>query len=400
MDTTANLKLNKPAPEDFYDVGDFNENADVIDEEITKKADAQTVTGGFVAGRGAGVATVEGTALEYMYIGQWKDGTKLSYVSGNPTGLFDKNNTTPSVNSGAQIFNVFDLGQETNISAITLYVSDGGASQTNMVRLLNELPTADAPYLEVLRTNGQPQNGVPVIENKLSSDGYIKVGYMNGTYIGKYRYIAVYDWSNICSASELYVETDTVETPIPAIQLGEGTNDEPYSFQVYDYQMTDADGHIPEERLYGDNFLGKLIRENEKPLVVYYEGDYTSADLWYVKKALIFYDGELYTVENCNIGYVNQAAGKEYVEKLALVGPENGTYNFRFYLEGNEPEKPDDASPAWYVNEFGEYRRWKYYTQQGMLESTETRNPELVLPYTNSFLEYLISKLIEKLAES
>lgn len=34
MDTTKNIGLKKPAQEDFYSVEDFNENADVIDEEI------------------------------------------------------------------------------------------------------------------------------------------------------------------------------------------------------------------------------------------------------------------------------------------------------------------------------------------------------------------------------
>lgn len=206
-------------------------------------------TGGFTAGRNAKVATVDGTAIEYMYIGQRKDGKKLSYVSGNPDGLYDKNNTSPPVNSAAQIFNVFDLGKETDISAITLYVADGGASFTNMVCLTNDLTGGRSNYIDVLRTNGEVQNGVPVIENKLSSDGYIKVGYTDGSYIGKYRYVLVYDWSNVCTASELYVETDTAETPIPAIQLGEGTNAEPYSLQVYEHQLLDADGVIPIERI-------------------------------------------------------------------------------------------------------------------------------------------------------
>ena len=223
-----------------------------------------TATGGFAAGRNAKVASAEGTAIEYMYIGQWKDGKKLSYVSGDPEGLYDKNNTTPPVNSAAQIFNVFDLGKETDISAITLYVADGGASLTNMVCLTNDLSGGRSGYIDVLRTNGEVQNGVPIIENKISSDGYIKVGYTDGNYIGKYRYVLVYDWSNVCKASELYVETDTAETPIPAIQLGEGTNEEPYTLQVYDHQLLDAEGVIPIERIAGksittDKYADKSI---------------------------------------------------------------------------------------------------------------------------------------------
>lgn len=44
MDTTTNLKLNKPAPEDFYDVADFNENADKIDSEFIKTLKKKKVT--------------------------------------------------------------------------------------------------------------------------------------------------------------------------------------------------------------------------------------------------------------------------------------------------------------------------------------------------------------------
>ena len=44
-------------------------------------------------------------------------------------------------------------------------------------------------------------------------------------------------------------ETPTEETPLDAIQLGEGTNNTPKTFQVYDHQMMDSDGNIPFDRL-------------------------------------------------------------------------------------------------------------------------------------------------------
>mgnify|MGYP004577909361 FL=1 len=44
-------------------------------------------------------------------------------------------------------------------------------------------------------------------------------------------------------------ETPTEETPLDAIQLGEGTNNTPKTFQVYDHQMMDSDGNIPCDRL-------------------------------------------------------------------------------------------------------------------------------------------------------
>ena len=45
------------------------------------------------------------------------------------------------------------------------------------------------------------------------------------------------------------VSTDSNGNYIDAIQLGQGTNSNPKSLQVYDYTMMNADGTIPEERL-------------------------------------------------------------------------------------------------------------------------------------------------------
>ena len=39
MDTTTNLNLKKPAPEDFYNVQDFNDNMDIIDAEVKEAQD-------------------------------------------------------------------------------------------------------------------------------------------------------------------------------------------------------------------------------------------------------------------------------------------------------------------------------------------------------------------------
>lgn len=213
------------------------------------KPDGTNITGGYTAGRNAKVATYEGTALEFMFLGQYKNGKQLENTQGSPLGLYDKNLLTPSVNSGAQVLNIFDFGKEANIATVTLYVSDNGANTTNMVCLTNDISEGRANYKDILRTSGAIQNGVPILENKLATDGYIKVGYLDGSYIGKYRYIIVYDWSNTCTASELQVETDIVETPIPAIQIGDGTNNNPYTFQVYDYTLLNEDGKIPSERL-------------------------------------------------------------------------------------------------------------------------------------------------------
>lgn len=43
MNKTTNYELNKPEGTDFYDVDDFNDNMDIIDTELAKKAEAADV---------------------------------------------------------------------------------------------------------------------------------------------------------------------------------------------------------------------------------------------------------------------------------------------------------------------------------------------------------------------
>lgn len=48
MSTTTNYGLNKPAQADFYNVEDFNENADILDEEMKKREDDITTIMGIL----------------------------------------------------------------------------------------------------------------------------------------------------------------------------------------------------------------------------------------------------------------------------------------------------------------------------------------------------------------
>lgn len=56
-------------------------------------------------------------------------------------------------------------------------------------------------------------------------------------------------------------------TAIDAIQLGEGTNSAEKTLQVYGYQLMDADGKIPEERLpeLEPNFKGEVNTFSDLP---------------------------------------------------------------------------------------------------------------------------------------
>ncbi|MCB6475611.1 hypothetical protein LI171_05075 [Emergencia timonensis] len=51
MENTKNYNLNKPSPEDFYDIEDFNRNADLLDTELKKHADSLAAKADLVDGK-------------------------------------------------------------------------------------------------------------------------------------------------------------------------------------------------------------------------------------------------------------------------------------------------------------------------------------------------------------
>lgn len=51
MENTKNYNLNKPSPEDFYNIEDFNQNADLLDTELKKNADSLVKKADLVNGK-------------------------------------------------------------------------------------------------------------------------------------------------------------------------------------------------------------------------------------------------------------------------------------------------------------------------------------------------------------
>lgn len=117
-----------------------------------------------------------------------------------------------NINLKNQYFLVYDFGEEgIELNKVILY-NDGATMDTReQAKVLGS--TVDGPYTgewnqgsatNFLRTNGVVYNSVPVIENAWeTSDG--SVGSYTVGPAGKYRYMAVYNWSAYCRISELEV---------------------------------------------------------------------------------------------------------------------------------------------------------------------------------------------------
>lgn len=117
-----------------------------------------------------------------------------------------------SVKLKHQYFLVYDFGENgVEINKLSCY-NDGITQDTReQMKVLGR--TADGPFdgewnqseaKDVLRTNGNIYDGVPVLENAWLTDGGKEGSYTVGP-VGKYRYLAVYNWSATCNISELEI---------------------------------------------------------------------------------------------------------------------------------------------------------------------------------------------------
>ena len=178
METTTNLGLKKPAETEFYDVNDFNENADKID---------------------AAVSQLE-TAIAARAMGVYNEG----FIGGLNAALLSTGGA--AVGAGAK-------------------ASKGLAGGKN----------ASATEGAAIGSEASASHGVAAGRNART---------LHGAALG--------DGAKT---------VDAEGNPITAVQLGAGTNSDPNTFQVFSYQMMDANGHIPPERL-NDAFVEKHIFEN------------------------------------------------------------------------------------------------------------------------------------------
>lgn len=181
METTTNLGLKKPAETEFYDVNDFNENADKID---------------------AAVSQLE-TAIAARAMGVYNEG----FIGGLNAALLSTGGA--AVGAGAK-------------------ASKGLAGGKN----------ASATEGAAIGSEASASHGV-------AAGRHAKT--LHGAALG--------DGAKT---------VDEEGNPITAVQLGEGTNSDPNTFQVFSYQMMDADGHIPPERL-NDAFVEKRVVDLFEP---------------------------------------------------------------------------------------------------------------------------------------
>lgn len=160
-----------------------------------------------------------GTELQALLHGQYNQSGGTD-ASGDRTRLWD-GLLNVGVNVSGQRYVLFDLGLEVLIDSIVVHAD--GSRGDNFIAVSREVvdPTPQAIWgvkINVLRTNGSVQSGIPVLNKTFSTVNtgntvYQSVGPLNG-----YRYIMVYNWSAACQISELRIHAQMPDDYRPVLQ--------------------------------------------------------------------------------------------------------------------------------------------------------------------------------------
>lgn len=187
---TTNLNLEKPAENEFYDVSVQNSNMDKIDaglDNYAKKTDLNSYAKKTDLNSKADKQTVDG-----------------GFAGGE--GAYVQDSTGAAVGAGAVAFTGGAVG------------ASAGAGQGGAVGAEALADTGGAVGLRAKAMNGGAVGNVAITGDGFAGGSYAQAVNSSGT-------------------------------GIDAIQLGTGINSTPKTLQVYDYQLMDESGKIPNDRL-------------------------------------------------------------------------------------------------------------------------------------------------------
>lgn len=157
-DKTTNYNLTKPTEDEFYDIGVFNENADIIDAELKKHIDGE-------------INSEEGVHGIRWFNDklQFNDGSDWIEIETGGGGVPPSNVINPSIIVGnTQLTIKWDDPEDTVVDGQLISTWAG----TKLVRKAGSYPTNE-------------KDGVVLVDNKVrgayASSGYVDSGLTNGT---------------------------------------------------------------------------------------------------------------------------------------------------------------------------------------------------------------------------
>lgn len=140
MQTTSNYGLKKPDLTDVVDIQNFNDNADIIDSELSKRALKTDITVTSVAGR-TGAVTLSKSDVGLGNVNNWGVSTAVNNTS--TTTYATTSAVKQAYDKAVEVFNSSTDGKKKLAQAITTKGVATSASDTfsTMVANINKIPT-------------------------------------------------------------------------------------------------------------------------------------------------------------------------------------------------------------------------------------------------------------------
>lgn len=258
-ENTKFLNLKKPTPEEFYNIEDFNENFQKIDDfangiKLTKE---QVGLGNVdnTSDADKPVSTAQAEAIETARAEVQTNLNNHTWNTANPHGV-----TASQIGLG-DVPNVKTNDQTpTYTEATTLTNLTSGEKISVAFGKIKKAITDLISHLADTTKHNKSARGGAIGLNATTSEGGA-VGYsasatLTGGAIGHSASAttggAVGSSAKTSNGAAIGNSAQTVDASgnaIDAVQLGSGRNPNPRTLQIYNYQLMDANGFIPAERL-------------------------------------------------------------------------------------------------------------------------------------------------------
>ena len=178
--------------------------------------------------------------------------------------------------------------------------------------------------------------------------GAVAIGYF--TTAGKNYSIAIGEQSAAQQNYSIAIGEQAKSSANSAIQLGSGTNSTANSFQVFNYQMLDANGHIPNERIYypqplykGYTITGSDVTVNDNNIA----SGFTSYGNQDNRNSYLLVNNKIPNSFSLLEMYVGFTCGNYNEDKGYSLITRNDSISTTWYVQGNSGDNTDYRIQRW-----------------------------------------------------
>lgn len=249
MTITEFLGLKKPAQNDFYNVDDFNNNADIIDAKLKSQSESLESQSEELGSHTSNKENPHGVTKSQIGLGNVPN-----VATNDQTPVYSEASTLTTLESGEKLSVAFgkikkaitDLIAHIGNTRKHVGIAAGGGAFIGADSNAQAGGGAVGNCAQSLGLGGFAGGDLAFAKAGGGAVGYQTSATDGGGAVG-------YGSSTSCGfAGGFYAVTfdnATDRNPIDAIQLGTGENTNERTLQVYSHQLLDADGFVPRARL-------------------------------------------------------------------------------------------------------------------------------------------------------